>query len=106
MYQQTMNIDRLKNATFSFYGISILIDHLTTIIGINHGLAETNLLTHSLMAAGQWTFIDLAIGVSLVLATHVLMKHNRTGYMFFLFFPFMAGVIRLLAGLNNIFLLM
>ena len=106
MYQQTMDVDRLKYTTFSFYGLSILIDHITTEIGISHGLVESNALSCYLKEAGLWIFLDLIIGVSLVLATHILIKHNRYGYKIFLFFPFITGVFRLLAGLWNIHLLM
>ena len=101
-----MNFDKLKYATFSFYSLSIVIDHITTNIGISNGLVESNTVTHYLIEAGLWSFFDLAICMCLVLATHIFIVYTRSEYKFVLFFPLITGVIRLLAGMWNISLIM
>jgi uncharacterized membrane protein len=102
-----MNFDDLKYATFSFYGLSVLFDHLTTNIGINHyGLAESNAFTQLLIENGVWSYVDIATVMCLVLTTHLLIERSRSENKSALFFPLITGVIRLLTGIWNILLIL
>ena len=101
-----MNSANLRYATFSFYSLAVLVDHLTTNIGINHyGLAESNAFTLSLIEKGVWSYIDFTMVICTVAATHYLLKYTRVEEKVALFFPLITGVIRFLAGIMNIILI-
>lgn len=100
-----MDLNRIEYVSLSFFGLSVVIDQVTTVIGLSRGLVEGNTFTRYLMETGTWIFIDLAICVCLVLFTHLFIKHTRGQYKFALLFPLITGFIRLLAGISNISLI-
>jgi len=101
-----MNSYDFEYAAFSFYGLAVLVDHLTTNIGINHyGLAESNAFTLYLIEKGVWSYVDFTMVICTIAVTHFLIKHTRVEKKMALFFPLITGVIRFLAGILNILLM-
>jgi len=101
-----MNSDNLRYATLSFYGLAVIVDHLTTNIGINHyNLAESSAFTLYLIEKGVWSYVDFTIVIFTIATTQFLIKHTNVEKKIALFFPLISGVIRFLAGILNIFLI-
>jgi len=100
-----MDFNYIKFTIFSFYGLSIMLDHLTTRIGISRiDLVESNPLTLLLMERGAWLYVDAAIFVGLIYTTHHLMGRSRNENKLFLLFPLVTGIVRLVAGVSNLML--
>jgi uncharacterized membrane protein len=99
--------DKLKYITFSIYGLGVIVDHVTTVIGIKYfGLIESNKITGYLIENGVWAYIDITLCIFFVMIINFLCaKHGHDEFKFILCFPLLSGFIRIFAGMWNIFLI-
>lgn len=82
------------------------IDQLSTRIGLtNSNLYELNPRVTYLMVVGIWLYVDIAAVLITILVSYLVMKHWDFKYKrFILLFPLTLGLLKILAGINNIHL--
>ena len=95
-----------------FYSIGTFVmgvatDHVSTTIGLMTGrLIEQNPFVNWLINLRLWFLFDLfVLGVVSFVVTRIYRKWESPNRWTVLIFPFMVGIVRLLAGLHNIVLL-
>jgi len=104
---RTMKLYSLKNIVFSIYSVGVILDHLTTKIGINFfHFKESNIFTCYLIENGLWIYVDVILFISFILIISffndlLTAKSNKM----VLIFPLVAGSLRMMAGMWNIILL-
>ncbi len=100
-----MNVEKgISIAEFFSYVVMIfgvLVDHVTTYRGLEHGMFESNFLVEYLLDAGAWIFLDAALVVGVVATSYVVARTSDMGRLD-LIFPLILGVVRLAAGLWNL----
>ena len=107
MYYRTMFRDiNLEFITYFSLTLGFLLDHITTIIGVNYyQLHETNLIVRTLMDLGLWGLVDLVIFFSLILLIKISIDKYKS-LKFILFLPLVVGILRLIIGFSNLCLLL
>jgi len=102
-----MELQILKKMVVSFYGFGILLDHITTNVGLNvFKIKESNIITHFLIENGLWMYVDLILFVFVIsLLRFVSDKLTERSNMVVLIFPFLSGLIRMIAGIWNMVIL-
>lgn len=99
----TMKIINTQKIVFIIYGMGLMLDHLTTNIGVKFfGLKESNELTFFLIKNGLWAYVDILLFISVVLLIRtywdiLTLKGNK----FILAFPLISGSVRMFAGIWN-----
>jgi hypothetical protein len=99
-----LRIDKVETATYLLLIGGLILDHLTTFIGINYyNLYEANLIARILMEFGLWSYTDLIICISLIIVLRfTLQKYNNLKII--LIFPLTSGIIRTIVGVSNLLL--
>jgi len=103
-----MKLCNLKNVVFSIYILGVILDHLTTNIGISvFGLKESNIFTRFLIENGLWVYIDIILFISFIslislYSDKLTVKINRV----ILIFPFISGFMRVMTGMWNMIILL
>ena len=98
-----MKIINTQKIVFIIYGMGLMLDHLTTNIGVKFfGLKESNELTFFLIKNGLWGYVDILLFISVVLLIRsywdiLTLKGNK----FILAFPIISGSVRMIAGIWN-----
>ena len=102
-----MELQILKKMVISLYGFGILLDHITTNIGLNvFTIEESNIITYFLIENGLWMYVDLILFVSVIsLLRFVSNKLTEKSNIVVLIFPFLSGLIRMIAGIWNMVIL-
>ena len=104
-------IDRLfgKFVMFSYLlsFIGVLLDQFSTRFGLrNLNIIELNPYSVIMMDYGIWLIIDLMAVLVTILLTHYIIKFWDFKFRQLLaLFPFSFGVLKLVTGLSNIFLI-
>jgi hypothetical protein len=100
-----IQIDKIEGVTYYLLIGGLILDHLTTFVGINYyNLYETNFIARVLMDLGLWSYTDLFICISLILVLRItLQKYENLKII--LVFPLISGIIRTLVGISNLLLL-
>lgn len=96
-----------ESLSLGIFGIGVAIDHLSTSIGLMTGcLVELNPFTLHLISLRLWLLFDISIlcALSWSLIT-IFRKWDLKEKRILLFLPIIVGVVRLGAGIHNIFLL-
>ena len=96
----------LKNIVFSFYSAGVILDHLTTSMGMSVGLKESNMFTCYLIENGLWVYADITLFIILIAIINffndkLAPKNSRA----VLIFPLLSGFMRMVAGALNMVLL-
>jgi RsiW-degrading membrane proteinase PrsW (M82 family) len=98
--------------TNEFYSIGtfvagVAIDHISTTIGLmTDTLIEQNPFVNWLISLRVWFLFDLfVLGVVSLVVTRIYRKWEHPSRWTVLIYPFLIGMVRLLAGLHNIALL-
>lgn len=102
-----MKFHILKKMVFSLYGFGILLDHITTNIGLNvFKIEESNIITFFLIENGLWMYVDLILFIFVILLLRFFSdKLTARSNMVVLIFPFLSGLIRMIAGIWNMVIL-
>ncbi|MFC1803133.1 hypothetical protein ACFL0D_04100, partial [Thermoproteota archaeon] len=94
--------NNITHLVYTFYAISIFVDHLTTNLGQFFGLTEANYITNFLIQNGVWILYDFALFfVSISIIYYIKEKMNLFND-YLLFFPLIVGILRGGAAINNI----
>lgn len=103
-----INVDgnKLTRIIYMMPVLGCAIDQLSTRIGLtNSNLCELNPQTVYLMAVGIWLYIDIVAVIIVILVSYLIIKHWNFQYKrLILLFPFTLGFLKILAGINNIYL--
>lgn len=103
-----VNVDgnKLTRIIYMMPILGCVIDQLSTRIGLtNSNLCELNPQTVYLMAVGIWLYVDIIAVIMIILISYLIIKHWKFQYKrFILLFPFTFGVLKIFAGINNIYL--
>jgi|GEM_PF-4758917 len=85
----------------------VLLDDISTFIGLQMEFRELNPHVVSLMERGLWPIVDVAILITVALATEYLdgLVERSLGRRALIAFPATLGLLRLLMGLHNTALL-
>jgi len=85
----------------------VLLDDVSTFIGLQMGFTELNPHVVSLMNRGLWPIVDLAILITVAISTEYLdgLVERRLGRRALIALPAALGFLRLLIGLHNTALL-
>jgi len=102
-----MELQILKKMVISFYGFGILLDHITTNIGLNvFKVEEINIITFFLIENGLWMYVDLILFVFVIsLLRFFSDKLTARNNMVVFIFPFLSGLIRMIVGIWNMVIL-
>ena len=99
-----IRIDKVESATYFLLIGGLILDHLTTFIGINYyNLYETNFIARILMKLGLWSYADLLICISLIMVLRLTLQ-KYTHLKIILIFPLTSGIIRTIVGISNLLL--
>lgn len=103
-----MKILESKNIVFIIYSVGVILDHLTTNIGVNvFGLKETNILTFFLIENGLWVYVDILLFISVISIISLLWDRLTTrSNNFILVFPLLSGFVRMIVGMWNMVILL
>lgn len=96
-----------ESLSLGIFGVGVAIDHLSTSIGLMTGyLVELNPFTLHLISLRLWLLFDISIlcALSWSLIT-IFRKWDLKEKRILLLLPIIVGVVRLGAGIHNIFLL-
>jgi hypothetical protein len=81
----------------------VLMDHVTTYLGLKHGMFESNFLVEYFLGSGAWIFLDAVLIVGVVATSYVVARASDGGRLdLVLIFPLLLGVVRLAAGIWNL----
>lgn len=87
--------------------LGVLSDWISTTMGLNAGLSESNLFASSLMEMGLWIPADLILAFFCILVPYACNRYVKNGDNRALYaFPLLAGLVRLVASLWNLSLLL
>lgn len=102
-----MEFHILKKMVFSLYGFGILLDHITTNIGLNvFNIEESNIITRLLIENGLWMYVDLILFVFVISLIRFFSDElTARSNIVVLIFPFLSGLIRMIAGIWNMVIL-
>lgn len=89
--------------SYTLMVFGVFLDHVTTYLGLNHGLFESNVWVNYCLDAGVWLLLDFTL-VSGVAVTSYFIAHASKGGKLdrVMLFPFVFGVVRLAAAIWNL----
>ena len=94
-------IDRIDILTYYILIIGLLIDHISTFIGMNYyGLSEANLIAKGLMNIGIWSYIDLIICLTFIKLLQIVINRYKE-IKIILILPLLTGIFRIAIGVSN-----
>jgi len=102
-----MKFYNLENIVFSIYGVGVILDHLTTNIGMSvFRFKESNIFTCYLIENGLWVYVDIILFISFIciislFSDKLTAKNNKM----VLIFPLVSGFLRMMAGMWNMIIL-
>jgi len=102
-----MKFYNLKNVVFSIYSVGVMLDHLTTNIGMSvFRFKESNIFTCYLIEKGLWVYVDVILFISFIciislFSDKLTAKSNKV----VLIFPLVSGFLRMMAGMWNLIIL-
>jgi len=83
--------------------LGVFLDHLTTPLGLNRGLSESNVLASYCLDAGVWILLDVALVMGVAATSYVVARaSDREAAGLVLVFPIILGAVRLVAGIWNL----
>lgn len=82
----------------------VMVDQMTTRIALLYPwMIETNPNALMLMGQGLWLYMDLFLLASAIIMPAVIIRFlSFEGRRVVLLYPFLFGILRLMAGLNNV----
>ena len=96
----------MEKASYLLLFGGVLLDHITTIIGINYyNLYETNPVVNNLINAKLWGLIDLALCLIFVFVLRKIFEKNSS-LKVMLVLPLFSGIFRMLVGISNLLLIL
>jgi len=81
----------------------VLMDHVTTYLGLKQGMYESNVLVKYFLGCGVWILFDAMLVIG-VMATSYIVARATNGERLYLvlIFPLILGFVRLAAGIWNL----
>lgn len=96
-----ISIAELFSYVIMIFGV--FLDHVTTLLGLNRGLLESNVFTRYCLDVGVWGFLDVALVVGVAVTSRMVARaSNRRTAGLVLVFPIILGAVRLVAGIFNL----
>jgi hypothetical protein len=104
-YKTMFKIERVEIITYYLLIGGLILDHITTIIGLEYyNLYETNLIVRILIEKGLWSFVDVFICASLIILLRLSLKRSKK-YNSIILLPLFSGIVRILVGISNLFII-
>jgi hypothetical protein len=104
-HKTMLRTDRVEIITYYLLIGGLALDHITTFMGLEYyNLYETNLIVRKLIEMGIWSYIDVFVCVSLIILLRLSLKRSNK-YKEIIFLPFFSGIIRILVGISNLFII-